>query len=408
MNKNNNFKNKFLKIDDPDYEEDYFSFNNDGSKFIHDWVIKKRSRKQLRDGITTGEAIELFKKDYGTDPSEHKDDNIAWFFNYNDLDDEWGPADEDFWESDDDHVIESIIRKSSKKNGNTNMNKNKRFSRKVRKNIVIIAESMDENPTYLGFELKKGDHPIDDVIHKVATKLLKFDWNDKEFIKAVRDSYAEYGFDMPNSREVLISDIQNYSEQEPKLLNKLMAALGGMSRRTFMGLAGGATAAAATGQLSAKDFSADKNKDINLVPGKTYNVTYRNYADKTIVFKSIKFIRIQSNLYVFEHKTRRVRSERNRLTYQATYDKETLQNKVNRWKKDVNTKEMQMAGKIPYYGKTIKADRWPSTVDKLQRSIAFKKSKIDKYQRIINIVGEDGLVPGVITLREDKIIDVTN
>jgi hypothetical protein len=174
----------------------------------------------------------------------------------------------------------------------------RKFNKSVRKQIRMIAEAIDDEPKLFGIKIVPGNHPIDQLIQYVQQNMVKWNWNDNKFIKAMRDVYHNAGKTVPSNREALIKDLQQQSEQDPKLLDQLISGLGGMSRRHFMGLSAGAGAGVATGMI---DFAPHEKAavDKTLRKGVHYKVTYRNWQNQTRLWQNLIFSHADGNMYWF-------------------------------------------------------------------------------------------------------------
>jgi hypothetical protein len=288
-----------------------------------------------------------------------------------------------------------------------------------------IVESLDSDGFPIINEAVKPNHPIDQLIQFTQQNGIKWNWNDNKFIRAMRDVYHNAGVSVPNSREDLIKDLQQQSEQEPKLLDQMISSLGGMSRRHFMGLSAGAGAGVATGMIDFK--GPEKGRlDKTLKPGQHYKVTYRSFQNRTRVWKDLVFHSTDSHMYWFMDPNKPIATPPRRYRAPSPYQPMTTsdrQEMVQHWQRDMREKQEILAGKRPYRtaqpafkgwsGRTIPAkpakyvrSNWPLTAQRLKSQIAWRQNEIKRLQ--------DQGAPAnkrrehqVITLQIENVVDVT-
>lgn len=302
----------------------------------------------------------------------------------------------------------------------------KRQSDRDRKQIRIISEAIDDDPQMLGHRTNPGQHPIDQLIQFTQQNKIKWSWNDNKFIRAMRDTYHNAGKPVPSSKEELVRDLQKESAQDPKLLDKLVSALGGMSRRHFMGLTGAGAAGVATGAI---DFSAPEKGQIDktLKPGGHYKVTYRNFQNQTRVWKDLIFDTTNGSMYWF--------MDPNAPKSHTSRGGSLLGDPINRLKSPTKAEEIewvkkrlawrqaQLDGKEPYKAgrkahrswrgvvvpavpdKYVKSN-WPKTIAKLKRQIEFAKREIMRLQQGGSTYGGKKRPYRYITLQVESVVDV--
>lgn len=284
----------------------------------------------------------------------------------------------------------------------------------IRKQIRLISEAIDDDPQMLGHKMTPGRHPIDQLIQYTQQNMIKWSWNDNKFIRAMRDVYHNAGKNVPSSREELVKDLQKESEQDPKLLDKLIAALGGMSRRHFMGLSAGAGAGLATGMIDLKGHEKGA-VDKTLRPGQHYKVTYRNFQNKTRVWRDLIFDSASSHMYWFQDPNKPFPKKK------EPYSFATKEQEVKYWQKSVAEKQAILTGKLPIKravpayrswrgqvipakpAKFVKPD-WVKTVAMLKRQIAWRQERIKSLLQPAEPTQRH--VYHYVTLQIENVVDV--
>lgn len=290
------------------------------------------------------------------------------------------------------------------------------MDKKIRKQIRLIAEAIDDEPKMFGIRVLPGKHPIDQLIMYCQQNMVKWDWNNNKFIKAMRDVYHSAGMTVPSDKEVLLKDLQKQSVQNPKLLNQLVAALGGMSRRTFMGLSAGAGAGLATGMIDFKGHEKSKAADWDgtLKPGQHYRVTYRNWKNQTRLFKDLVFSSSNGHMYWFMDRRmpRKVRNYTSRPGWgrhrisQTTKVQEIHwhQGAIARWSAYLNGQKPIRYDNRTGQAKYVRRDTWPLTTATLERKIQWHKDAITRLESISDV---NELPYHCMTLQVENVVDIT-
>lgn len=317
--------------------------------------------------------------------------------------------------------------------------------KKIRRQIRVIAEAMDDEPKMYGIRVIPGKNPIDQLIQYCQQNLIKWDWNNNKFIKAMRDVYHQAGKTVPSNKEQLVQELQKESEQQPKLIDQLIAGLGGMSRRTFMGLSAGAGAGLATGMV---DFTPHEKGQVDktLRAGQHYQITYRNWRNQTRVFKDLIYHSSNGHMYWFMD-PRRPRQPREYVpgSYGRQMRKEASAPLIKRHQENVDHYTAILNGQKPlrfrrgpdprwaqtsgpgiargykHQGKPIPPGKqipiyvqphWEGTIERLRRVIGWHKHLVEyyskhgtDYEREMKYIKESPYK--YLTLQVENVVDIT-